>query len=144
MRWIFAWRKVSPPIAKRSATPAAAAAFFKAKLMAQTKTNPLLRVLPSMTDFAFVMPVIFIFAGMKGARTLLGDGDTGWHIRTGEWIMSHGRVPHVDIFSFTKNGQPWFAWEWLWDVIFAWMHQHWGLATVVVASALVISFTSAL
>jgi len=112
--------------------------------MATEKTNPVLRILPSMTDFAFLMPLIFIFTGMHGARTLLGDGDTGWHLRTGEWILSHGRVPDKDLFSFTKTGQTWFAWEWLWDVIFAWLHQHWGMATVVVGSALVISLTSAL
>ena len=81
---------------------------------------------------------------MHGAKTLLGDGDTGWHVRTGEWILSHGRVPDKDLFSFTKTGQTWFAWEWLWDVIFAWLHQHWGMAAVVVASALVIALTSAL
>lgn len=112
--------------------------------MDNSKTNPVLRFLPSMTDFAFLMPLIFIFAGMHGAKTLLGDGDTGWHIRTGEWILSHGRVPDKDLFSFTKTGQTWFAWEWLWDVAFAWLHQHWGMAIVVVASSLVICLTSAL
>jgi hypothetical protein len=112
--------------------------------MPDAKTNPVLRFLPSMADFAFLMPLIFIFTGMHGAKTLLGDGDTGWHVRTGEWIMSHGRVPHQDLFSFTKTGQPWFAWEWLWDVIFAWLHQRWGMAAVVVGSALVIALTSAL
>ena len=112
--------------------------------MSNAKTNPVVRILPSMTDFAFLMPLIFIFTGMRGAKTLLGDGDTGWHVRTGEWIMRHGRVPDTDIFSFTKTGQKWFAWEWLWDVTFAWLHQHWGMAAVVVASALVIALTSAL
>jgi hypothetical protein len=112
--------------------------------MANEKNNPVLRILPSMTDFAFLMPLIFIFVGMHGAKTLLGDGDTGWHVRTGEWIMSHGQVPHQDLYSYTKTGQTWFAWEWLWDVIFAWLHQHWGMAAVVMASALVIALTSAL
>ncbi|HXM44046.1 MAG TPA: hypothetical protein VN924_22615 [Bryobacteraceae bacterium] len=112
--------------------------------MSNTENNPVLRILPSMTDFAFLMPLIFIFAGMHGAHTLLGDGDTGWHVRTGEWILSHGRVPDKDLFSFTRTGQTWFAWEWLWDVLFAWLHQHWGMAAVVVVSALVISLTSAL
>ncbi|HTQ57038.1 MAG TPA: hypothetical protein VMI94_21365 [Bryobacteraceae bacterium] len=112
--------------------------------MADTKTNPVIRLLPSMTDFAFLMPLAFIFAGMHGAKTLLGDGDTGWHIRTGEWIMAHHRVPHQDLYSFTKPGQTWFAWEWLWDVMFAWLHQHWGLAAVVVGGAVVIGLMSAL
>ena len=112
--------------------------------MAQTKSNPVLRFFPSMADFAFIMPLIFIFFGMHGAKTLLGDCDTGWHVRTGEWIMSHGSVPHQDMFSYTKTGQTWFAWEWLWDVVFAWLHQHWGLAAVVVGSALVIALVASL
>jgi hypothetical protein len=112
--------------------------------MPPEKNSPIVRWLPSLTDFAFLMPVIFVFVGMQGAKTLLGDGDTGWHVRTGEWILRHGYVPHHDLFSYTKSGQPWFAWEWLWDVIFAWLHQHGGMAAVVLASMLVISLTSAL
>ena len=61
------------------------------------------------------MPVILVFAKLAGARTLLADGDTGWHIRTGEWILANHRVPHTDLFSFSRPGAPWFAWEWLWD-----------------------------
>jgi len=114
------------------------------RIMSNTKTGPVLRILPSLTDIAFLMPLIFLFADMDGAKTLLGDGDTGWHVRTGEWIMSHGGVPHKDLFSFTRAAQTWFAWEWLWDVVFAWLHRHWGMAAVVVGSALVIALTSAL
>jgi len=91
-------------------------------------------LLPSLTDVAFLIPVIALFARLDGAKYLLGDGDTGWHVRTGEWILANGRIPHADIFSFTKPGQPWFAWEWLWDLAFGWMHQHWGLAAVVLVS----------
>jgi len=97
-----------------------------------------------MTDAAFAMPLVFLFCGMKGAQTLLGDGDTGWHLRTGEWILAHGRVPDRDIFSFTRSGQPWFAWEWLWDVVFGWLHLHAGMAAVVLGSSLVLALTFAL
>jgi hypothetical protein len=108
------------------------------------KTNPIVRVLPSLTDLAFLMPMVFLFTRMEGAKTMLGDGDTGWHILTGQWILANGRVPHADIFSYTKPGQPWFAWEWLWDVCFAWLYQHGGLATVVAVSIVIISLTIAL
>ncbi len=102
------------------------------------------RLLPSMTDLAFVMPLIFLYCGMQGARTLLSDGDTGWHLRTGEWILAHGRVPDHDIFSFTRPGQPWFAWEWLWDAGFGWLHVHAGMAAVVWANSLILALTFAL
>ncbi len=112
--------------------------------MTETKTNPILRLLPSLTDVAFLLPLILLFAGLRGVRTLLGDGDTGWHVRIGEWILAHGQVPRQDMFSFTKPGQPFFAWEWLWDVAAAWLHQRWGLAGVVLASLLVIAFSTVL
>ena len=112
--------------------------------MNQARPNPLIRILPSLTDLAFVMPIVFLFARMNGTRTLLADGDTGWHLRTGEWILANGRVPDRDLFSFTKPDQPWFAWEWGWDVAFAWLHAQAGLAAVVLGSLLLLSFTFAL
>jgi hypothetical protein len=112
--------------------------------MKTTKINPLIRLFPSLTDIAFLMPIMYLFAGLDGAKTMLSDGDTGWHIRTGEWILSNGRVPTADMFSFTKAGEPWYAWEWLWDVLFAWMHQHWGMESVVIASVLMLCTTAAL
>ena len=102
------------------------------------------RLLPSLTDIAFLAPAIFLFVKLEGARTLLGDGDTGWHVRTGEWILAHRQIPHADLFSFSRPDAPWFAWEWLWDVCFAFLHQHWGMAAVVAANLAVISLTSAL
>lgn len=112
--------------------------------MANSKINPLLRLFPSLTDVAFLLPLVLLFGRLDGVKTMLGDGDTGWHVRTGEWILAHHAIPHKDLFSFTKPGSPWFAWEWLWDVAFAWLHMHGGLASVVIASILLICLTSAL
>jgi hypothetical protein len=47
----------------------------------------------------------------------LNDGDTYWHLASGTWMLSHGRVPHLDPFSFTHAGQPWVAHEWLSEII---------------------------
>ena len=109
---------------------------------AAEKVPAVAHFLPSLTDLSFLMPLIFVFIKQGGARTLLGDGDTGWHVRTGEWILAHHQVPHTDLFSFSRPGAPWFAWEWLWDVLFAMLHQRWGLAAVVLASMTVICLTT--
>ncbi len=109
-----------------------------------TSTPAIARFLPSLTDVAFLMPLMFLYIKLAGARSLLGDGDTGWHIRTGEWILAHHAVPQTDFFSYSRPGAPWFAWEWLWDVLFALLHQRWGMPAVVLASTLVICVTSAL
>ncbi len=99
---------------------------------------------PSFSDVALLMPVLFLVLRLDGVRFLLGDGDTGWHLRTGEWILTNGRVPDRDIFSFTKAGEPWYAWEWLWDLVFGWLHLHGGLAPVVLGSLAVICVTGLL
>lgn len=99
--------------------------------------------LPSLTDVAFIVPILALFLALSGAQFLLGDGDTGWHLVTGKWILANGRVPDQDLFSFTKAGQPWIAWEWLWDVAFGWLYLHWGLAAVVLVNIVVLGTVSA-
>ncbi|HZT29912.1 MAG TPA: hypothetical protein VFA33_08520 [Bryobacteraceae bacterium] len=114
-------------------------------MMPTVQSKPgIVRALPSLTDAAFLMPIVFLFLKMDGARTMLGDGDTGWHVRTGEWILDHARVPSADMFSFSKPGAPWFAWEWLWDAMFGWLYRQGGMAAVVIASIVVLCFTFAL
>ena len=71
-----------------------------------------------------------------GWSGLLADADAGWHIRTGEYILDNHTVPYQDLYLFSKPGAPWYAWEWLWDVAFAWLHLRWGMAAVVVALVL--------
>ncbi len=109
--------------------------------METTRSPFAVRLLPSLTDFAFLMPMVFLFGRMEGAKSLLSDCDTGWHIRTGEWILAHHQVPTQDVFSFTRVGQPWYAWEWLTDVLYAWLNSHGGLAAVVLLSVLLLSAT---
>ena len=74
---------------------------------------------PSFADCFFMALLVWLFVcGANGWKALLMDGDTGWHIRTGEYILAHHAVPHHDLFSFSKPGAPWFAWEWLYGRAF--------------------------
>jgi hypothetical protein len=50
---------------------------------------------------------------------LLNDGDTAWHLAAGDWMLRHGQVPTVDVFSYTVAGKPWQAHEWLSEVLMA-------------------------
>jgi len=99
-------------------------------------------LLPSLSDLAFLIPILVLFWCTTGVGWLLTDSDTGWHIRTGEWILENGRVPTADIFSFTRAGKPWFAWEWLSDVLMAAVHRYGGLAGIVLVCLLVLGATS--
>src|SRR5260370_25589810 len=97
---------------------------------------------PPLSDLGFVTPILVLFWCTPGVGWLLADSDTGWHIRAGEWILKNGRVPATDIFSFTKAGQPWFAWEWLSDVLMAFIHRHFSLPGIVLVSLLLLGATS--
>src|ERR1039458_5875020 len=109
--------------------------------MKNTGSQFAIKWLPSLADFAFLAAIGFLFGRMEGVKTLLGDGDTGWHIRTGQWIVANHLVPTHDMFSFSKPGGVWFAWEWLSDVIFAGLNGMWGLRGVVLLSILLLSAT---
>jgi hypothetical protein len=63
------------------------------------------------------------------------DPDLWWHLRTGQWIAENGRVPHSDIFSFTRAGHPWISHEWLSEVIFYELWKHGGTAALIIFSA---------
>ena len=41
---------------------------------------------------------------VQGGAFVLQDPDTFWHIRTGQWILAHARVPTVDLYSYTAAG----------------------------------------
>jgi hypothetical protein len=107
----------------------------------QTRSSVAVRFLPSLRDIVFLAPIAFLCSRAEGVKSLLGDGDTGWHIRTGEWILANGKVPFTDMFSFTKPGQAWFAWEWLWDAAFSLLHRWGGMAAVLLASMAIIALT---
>ena len=100
-------------------------------------------VLPSFADLFFL-----VLIGMLGfspiSASLLRDADTGWHIRSGEQIMATHAIPRTDPFSYTRQGEPWCAWEWLYDVVIAAIHHVSGLNGVVLFTAVVISSTFAL
>jgi hypothetical protein len=94
-------------------------------------------LVPSIPDIFFVVLIVIVFMAGSGWSMLLGDGDTGWHIRTGEFILQHHNVPTRDLFSYTVPDTPWYAWEWLADIIFAGVHRLAGLKGVVLFSGTV-------
>jgi hypothetical protein len=108
----------------------------------ELRLSRLVSLVPSLSDLAFLIPILVLFWCTTGVGWLLTDSDTGWHIRAGEWMLKNARVPSADLFSFTKAGQPWFAWEWLSDVLMAAMHSRFGLGGIVVASLVLLGATS--
>ena len=94
--------------------------------------------LPSAADLFFVAVLgVLVFTPLS--VRLLGDADIGWHIRAGQQIVTAHALPRVDSFSSTMQGQPWFAWEWLYDLVVGQLEAHFGLNGVVWLTAVVIA-----
>src|SRR5712692_1858517 len=98
-------------------------------------------LVPSLSDLFFLAILVWLFmsSGSAGWQGLLVDGDAGWHIRTGEYILDHHAVPRHDLYSFSKPNAPWYAWEWGSDIIDAWLHRLAGLKGVVLLAGVVIA-----
>ena len=100
---------IAAPVAQPSSTRAAAVSY---------ETAPLWLALA-------------VFALCAFSPAVLNDGDTWSHVATGDWILGHRAVPHVDPFSFSFSGAPWTAHEWLAEALFALAHRIAGWSGVV-------------
>jgi hypothetical protein len=110
---------------------------------AQPSSRALRFLLPSVRDIIFILLFWSLLAGPLSNRPL-ADPDVGWHIRTGERILATHSLPRTDPFSSTMQGQPWFAWEWLYDILLGILHQASGLNGVVWLCALLVAAIFAL
>ncbi len=52
-------------------------------------------------------------------RFLYLQSDTFWLVQTGCYILEHLRLPQYDIYSFTRAGQPWIVYQWLFELLLA-------------------------
>jgi len=83
----------------------------------------------------FALVLLFGLLAMTARNAV--DPDLWWHLRTGQWIVETGHVPHSDPFSFTRVGHAWVSHEWLSDVVFYELWKHAGNAALIVFSAIV-------
>ncbi len=49
----------------------------------------------------------------------LADPDLWWHLVVGRWIIAHREVPQVDYWNMFGVGQPWRAYSWSNEVVYA-------------------------
>jgi len=88
--------------------------------------------------WALVIPVLFY------GRLINGDGDLPRHLRLGSYMLEHHALVRHDFFSWTKAGQPFVAFEWLSEVLYATVYRLGGLAGVAIFAGLLLAFTYAL
>lgn len=64
------------------------------------------------TRLAFVALSVLLLLALP-----LNDPDYFWHLKAGEYIVTHRALPAGDIFSLTHAGQPWVLHEWLFEAV---------------------------
>lgn len=80
-----------------------------------------------------VLVLIFLIKTVNGQ---FDDPDFYWHVRTGEYIVTHGALPQTDVFSYTNFGRPWVLHEWLFQVLIYLVHEFGGELGVKICSAI--------
>jgi tetratricopeptide (TPR) repeat protein len=65
--------------------------------------------------------------------------DIWWHLKTGQWILETGKIPHADPFTFTTPGAPWWPHYWFSDVFFALVLRMGGIDGLILLKALVVA-----
>jgi len=90
--------------------------------------------------YLFAAVLLFGLLAMTARNAV--DPDLWWHLRTGQWIVESGHVPHSDSFSFTRAGHAWVSHEWLSEVVFyeLWSYRfsrHGGALVLIVFSAII-------
>ena len=81
-----------------------------------------------------------MLALVAGYGVLLGsfrlvNFDVWWHLRTGQWILSHGVVPLTDIYTYTSADRTWIDVHWGFQAAAAWLHGLVGIRGLVLAKA---------
>ena len=79
---------------------------------------------------------------MVAAAFLLGchelyDADVWWHLRSGQWIWSHGRLPALDPFTFASADRPWIDLHWLFQLMVAGSYALGGVRGILLATSAV-------
>jgi hypothetical protein len=95
--------------------------------------------LPSLADLFFLCP--FLFLAFHSGSNLLNDGDTGYHVRAGEYMIRNLTVPRFDIFSYIDPPLAWTAHEWLAEIVMALVHGLSGLTGLTIFFAVLIGIT---
>jgi len=90
----------------------------------------------TLDDLWLLIPPALLFVWL-GIETI-HPSDFWWHLRTGQVIVQTGRVPTVDLFTFTRAGQPWTDQAWLSQVALYLLYEIGNLPLILLCIRVVI------
>jgi hypothetical protein len=69
-------------------------------------------------SFPAAITAILIGKAFWTCREGIVDTDLGWHLRNGQYLLSHWQLPTCDSYSFTAAGSAWIDHSWLSEVLY--------------------------
>jgi hypothetical protein len=81
-----------------------------------TSGRGLVAIFKWVSSFPAMLGTLLIGAVFYLCRAFIVDPDLWWHIKNGQNILKTHSWPTTDPYSFTIQGTPWLAYEWLGDV----------------------------
>ena len=90
-------------------------------------------------SLGFILFAAILLAVLRNASTVLSEADLFWHLKTGLDILNTGHLPTVDAYSWTHQGEPWIAKEWLSQVLYALAYRGAGWAGVLVLASFAVA-----
>src|SRR5260370_33390674 len=81
---------------------------IESSLLQETRSRTFLR--------AVLLALLYCLPILLATRPIV-DPDIWWHLREGQWIVSHYAGPTTDPFAAYGLGKPWIAYSWLFEVL---------------------------
>jgi hypothetical protein len=97
------------------------------------------REIPDNTRIPIPIVVAAAVAGAVLGVFEIANTSIGWHLASGDWILSNKAFIHTDPFSFTSGGARWIDHEWLFQVGVSIVHSLAGPAGLVALRALIVA-----
>jgi hypothetical protein len=85
--------------------------------------SAIIYLMKGMFSFPAMLGTFFVARLSYELRNFKVDPDLWWHIRVGQDITKSLHWPTADPYSFTVQGTPWMAYEWLGDVAIGFVAQ---------------------
>jgi hypothetical protein len=78
------------------------------------------------------------FVALRIFLSPVPPNDFWWHMATGRVIAESGQIPQVDVFSWTRAGEPFYNQSWLAQLILYGLFQAGGLPLIILVQAIVL------
>ncbi len=97
-----------------------------------------------LSPFAVWFPILFLALLLVGRERMFRDPGTLWHTVVGERMLDARQVMRTDPFSFTFEGRPWIAQQWLAECLMALLHRAASLDGLLLGAAALLAATYSL